>query len=243
MAAAAERHRSASRETVDRPQDGVAPLPSPSRGHKSTVAFLRASFMTKREKPPRSSTTEGKREVATGKTAGERSRSTSTGGKSKRQEVTQHPAPKTSAKSKGAESKQKDSVSSSKKSKHEAKQNKESKSSKKEKSSSKHESRKNGKESKNGVNAPLPSGDPIRHGNADSEVMERFLAAAAASHTTRTPLQKLRSSFRAPRNKTKFLQAAQANRVKDDMDVRRPTDSKIAVSKNVPLRQDHYTYV
>nr|CAB3263039.1 uncharacterized protein LOC100187023 [Phallusia mammillata] len=245
LAAASERDRSVSRDKALSAQDVAPELPSPSRGHKSTVAFLRASFMVKREKPTRSATAEGKRDMVITKPATDRSRSTSAGGKSKKHETILNG--KSSKSKSNPEPKPKESSASSKKVKTDSKPPKESKWTKKgNKNDAKTAaSQKGGKDTKHGSSPALPSGDPIRHGNADSEVMERFLAAAAASHvtTTRSPLQKLRSSFRAPRNKTKFLQAAQANRVKDDMDVNRIADDKISLSKKVPLRKDHYTYV
>nr|XP_002120723.3 uncharacterized protein LOC100187023 [Ciona intestinalis] len=75
--------------------------------------------------------------------------------------------------------------------------------------------------------------------DADSEVMDKFLDAAVASHIVRSPLQKLRSSFRTPRNKNKLMQMS---RVKDDMEISKYGPLGVVNGKLVN-RQEQFTYV
>ena len=82
-----------------------------------------------------------------------------------------------------------------------------------------------------------------RYGNADAEVMERFLEAAVASHhLPQSPLQRIRSSLRVSRNKDKFLNQ---NLVKDDLEIResnQPFGFKKSNKKKVNNKQA-FTYV
>ena len=174
------------------------------RSHKSTIALIRASLLGKRDKAPRSSTAEGKRNHAVN---GQKIRSASVGDKLKVNEEFVF-------ETKPSKSKSKDSKS--KKSKAESK------------TTPKEKSKKNTKETKEKNKHPetptdeafvFPDSTCVGYGNPDAEVMERFLAAAAAaaSNTPRSPLQRLRSSFRTPKNKNRLL--SHESRIRDDMDV------------------------
>ena len=195
-------------------------------------------------KTQRSATTDGKRDFTTKVEV--KTRSASASSKTwKRVDDLGVEGAKTSRKSFDAKTKD-----ASKKSKAEAKQ-------RKEKSSSKKSGKNTGtakKEAKQDLKASSdllpPDSDDRHHGNADSEVMERFLAAAAASHNPRSPLQKLRSSFRTPRNKAKLQQASHSPRIKDDMDIAPLAGAPgqafslgRGTKKIPPLREDTFTYV
>ena len=90
----------------------------------------------------------------------------------------------------------------------------------------------------------LPDQEKMQYGNADAEVMERFLEAAVASHhAPKSPLLKFRRSLRIPRNRNK---CEQERRIKDDLhlDIRTqayPTPST-SKSRNVHNGQE-FTYV
>jgi len=201
------------------------------RSHKSTIAMIRASLLGKRDKAPRSSTAVGKRDVAVG---GQKVRSSSVGDKLKvTDEFVFESRP---SKSKIKESK-------SKKNKNDSKA--------KEKSSNKINNSRDQKKEKgkfpatptNDDHFVFPDTSKAAYGNADAEVMERFLAAAAAaaSNTPRSPLQRLRSSFRTPKHKNRLQEA----RIRDDMDVMTKNykvDIEIRNKSNVHNGQE-FTYV
>ncbi|XP_076812001.1 uncharacterized protein LOC143458971 [Clavelina lepadiformis] len=213
-----------------------APEPASPFRHKSTVALLRASIMGKRDKGPKGSSSENKKDNS--------SKSGAKTGSKKDQKISSK-----DGKSKESRDKSSDSRGGGKKSKQETKLHSKDKSPRKHsrdnsKAISLKTIREQGLDSPVVPNSPvLPDAGPRLPGNPDVEVMERFLAAAAASHTVRSPLQRLRSSFRGPRNKTKLLQAA---RYKDDMDVSGANSSPFVSSRNdkgMPPKQDQFTYV
>ena len=200
------------------------------RSHKSTIALIRASLLGKRDKAPRSSTSDAKRSQAA---SGQKVRSASVGDKLKVNDEFIFES-KQPTKSKSKEGK-------SKKNKTESKT--------KEKSSHKNNLKDQKKEKSKPISAPvdepfvLPESNRIGYGNPDAEVMERFLAAAAAaaSKTPRSPLQRLRSSFRTPKHKTRL----QESRIRDDMDVLSKNyrlDIQIQNKSNVHNGQE-FTYV
>ena len=201
-----------------------------SRSHKSTIALIRASLLGKRDKPPRNTTAETKRDQPA---TSHKVRSSSVGDKLKVNDEFIFES-KHSSKSKAKEGKSKKSKSDSKT---------------KEKSSNKHNSRDQKKEKGNVVPAPIeepfvfPDTSRTGHGNPDAEVMERFLAAAAAaaSNSPRSPLQRLRSSFRTPKHKNRLQQEA---RIRDDMDISKNyrVDIQIRNKSNIHNGQE-FTYV
>ena len=90
----------------------------------------------------------------------------------------------------------------------------------------------------------FPSPNELVYGNPDSEVMERFLAAAAAAaaDNPRSPLQRLRSSFRTPKHKNRIVHET---RIKDDMAVpMRNHRTEHAVQSNTKMHNgQEFTYV
>lgn len=94
-----------------------------------------------------------------------------------------------------------------------------------------------------GLSSLPPERGKTRYGNADAEVMERFLEAAVASHRVapKSPLQKIRRSFRIPRNKDKFENGC---RIKDDLDIRVPPYPAASTSNSSNMHNgQEFTYV
>lgn len=202
---------------------------STARSHKSTIALIRDSLLGKRDKTPRSFTADGKRHQAVN---GEKIRSSSVGDKMKINETSFFESKFSKGKKK--ESKLKKEKISAKALKKDIAINK--------------KLAKNNCSSQAGTPGdetfPFPDPSCSGYGQPDSEVMERFLAAAAAaaSDTPRSPLQRLRSSFRTPKNKNKFLQES---RIKDDMGVATGSCSNEYVTrKNTNIHNgQEFTYV
>ena len=211
-------------------KDMLADDSAKPRSHKSTIAMIRASLLGKRDKTPRSATKDGRRDLAV---SGQKVRSSSVGDKLKVNDEFVFEARPLKLKTKEGKSKKHKTESKTK-----------------EKSSNKNNS-KDQKKEKGKFASPttdehfvFPETSCAGYGNADAEVMERFLAAAAAaaSNTPRSPLQRLRSSFRTPKHKNRL----QETRIRDDIDVitknNYQVDIEIRNKSNVHNGQE-FTYV
>ena len=211
----------------DVPPDDSARNSAP-RSHKSTIALIRDSLLGKRDKP-RSATADSKRNQAVN--AG-KVRSSSVGDKLKISESSFFESKFNIGRKKESKSK---------------KEKIDLKATKKENVSNKDKTKIQGASqtvTPSEETFVFPDPNQVVYGSPDGEVLERFLAAAAAaaSDTPRSPLQRLRSSFRTPKNKNKTLQES---RVRDDIDVDSASysrDCKVRKNTNVHNGQE-FTYV
>ena len=88
------------------------------------------------------------------------------------------------------------------------------------------------------ISSPDPTLAPpadARYGNADAEVMERFLEATVAFHSNppQSPLQRLRSSLRVTRNKHRHVHES---RTKDDMEIRGMDQQQLRFERVKPTK-------